>query len=134
MPSRFTRFLIISTLNLLLFSCDFFDQENENLEKQWVYIELITESKSDTTEYFYFGQINKSILNKIESDKIENAHFRLSNIRYWNDDHQLELYEDKKLVGELIFRLKDIEEVTLYKDDPINLFDDDELHESIRNL
>ena len=134
MTSKYTQYLFISTLSLLLFSCDFIDRENKNLEKQWVYIELITESKSDTTEYFYFGQINKSILNKIESENIENAHFRLSNIRYWNDDHLLELYEDEDLVGELIFRLKDIEEITLYKDDPIKLFDKDELHESIRNL
>lgn len=58
--------------------------------------------------------------------------FTLSNIRYWNDNNLLELYEDDKLEGDLIFKIQDIEEVILYKDDPINLFKLEELHESAK--
>lgn len=60
--------------------------------------------------------------------------FTLSNIRFLNDDGLLELYEDNNLSGDLIFRVQDIEEVVLYKDDPVNSFKLDELHESTKKL
>ena len=127
-------FLVICSLMVYLVSCDFQSEENKfKQKKQWVYIELVTESKTDTSEYFYYGQINKSLIDDIESDKDKKGLFNLSNIRFWNND-LLELYEDDNLVGDLVFRVQDIEEVILYKDDPINLFDKTELHESAKML
>lgn len=116
-------------------SCVLFEEKPlQNHEKQWVYIELITESKTDTTEYFYYGQIKKSLIDEIESNEEKKGLFTLSNIRLWNDNQLLELYEDNNVKGELIFKIQDIEEIILYKDDPINLFDLEELHESCKKI
>lgn len=91
-------------------------------------------SPTDSTDYFYFGQINKSLISEIDSNENKKGLFTLSNIRYWNDNELLELYEDEKLKGSVIFKIQDIEEITLYKDDPIYLFDLEELHESTKTL
>lgn len=124
---------LVFTLAISLTSCVFLDEKpSENIKKQWVYVELVTESKTDTTEYFYFGQIRNSLVEAINLNENKKGLFTLSNIRYWNDNNLLELYEDDKLEGDLIFKIQDIEEVILYKDDPINLFKLEELHESAK--
>lgn len=124
---------LVFTLAISLTSCVLLDEKpSENIKKQWVYVELVTESKTDTTEYFYFGQIRNSLVEAINLNENKKGLFTLSNIRYWNDNNLLELYEDDKMEGDLIFKIQDIEEVILYKDDPINLFELEELHESAK--
>ena len=34
----------------------------------------------------------------------------------------------------MMFRIQDIEEIVFYKDDPVNLFDVEELHESAKAI
>jgi len=60
--------------------------------------------------------------------------FLLSKARFVNDDDFLELYKDDKYSGELVFKLQDVEEIRLYNDDPVQLFDINELHESAKKL
>lgn len=60
--------------------------------------------------------------------------FVLFNVRYVNNDDLLELYEDDKLSGDLVFRIQDIEELVFYKDDPIQLFEIEDLHSSALEL
>ena len=128
---------LICFLTLFLSSCNFNKEKlTVEPERQWVYIELVTESKKDTTDYFYYAQIKKSLINEIESNTKKKGLFTLLNVRFINDDGLLELYEDNSLNGSLMFKIQDIEEVVLYKDDPVNLFEVKELHESalkIRN-
>ena len=119
------------TLSTCLTSCNNLNNKTiEESQKEWVYVELITISPRDTTDYFYFGQMKKSIINNINANEEKKGLFTLSNIRLWNDDDLLELYEDEKLKGTIIFKIQDIQEVTIYKDDPVNLFDLEKLHES----
>jgi len=62
--------LLICALSLCFSSCDYNgNKQNVTLEKQWVYIELVTESKIDTSDYFYYGQIKKSLINEIQSNE-----------------------------------------------------------------
>ena len=137
-PNKKIFFLIlisIFALPICLTSCGPLDEESsKELKKEWVYIELVTMSKRDTTDYFYFGQVKKSIINQIDSNEEAKGLFTLSNIRLWNDDDLLELYEDEKLKGSIIFKIQDIQEVTLYKDDPINLFESEKLHKSAKEF
>ena len=137
-PKKKIFFLIlisIFTLSTWLISCGPLDEKSpKGQEKQWVYIELVTESQRDTTDYFYFGQIKKSLIDGINSNEDKNGLFTLSNIRLWNDDDLLEIYEDEKVDGNKVFKIQDIQEITLYKDDPINLFDLKELHKSAKEL
>ncbi|WP_229792674.1 hypothetical protein, partial [Ulvibacter litoralis] len=126
---------LISTfiLSTLLTSCDYQKEKSlKEQKKQWVYIELTTVSPRDTTDYFYFGQIKESLIGEIDSNEEKKGLFTLSNIRYWNDDDLLELYEDDKLKGSMIFKIQDIQEITLYKDDPLNLYDLEEIDESAK--
>ncbi len=102
--------------------------------KKWVYIEIKKVLPRDTTDYFYYGQINESLIEKINAKEDLSGLFILSNIRYWNDDDLLTVYEDKEHYDSRIFQIHDIQTVVPYKDDPINLFNMEELHESSKAL
>ena len=131
---RKTILLKLIALVILSFgSCDLIELDSKTKEKQWVYIELSTISKTDTTDYFLYGQINKSIINKIDNDDSEGL-FLISKARFMNDDKMLELYEDEEYSGELVFKIQDIEEIKLFNDDPVELFNINELHESAKKL
>lgn len=116
----------------ILCSCNgWVSKGNANSEKQWVYLEVESILKSDTSVYFYYGQINKSILEEIYSNPEASGLFALSNTRYTRkDDNLIAVYDDAETNGTLIFRIEDIQYVSQYKNDPIELFDDSELHES----
>lgn len=135
MKKKYFIFLFsILALTLLISSCDIQEKTPEIKGKQWVYVELITQSKKDTSDYFYYGQVKKSVLEKINTDPTVEGLFVLSNVRFTNDDQELELYENDKVGSTLMFRIQDIEEITFYKDDPVYLFELDELHESAQKL
>jgi len=124
-------FLICS---VLCTSCDVNKDASNDSNKQWVYVELVTESKKDTSEYFYYGQVRESLYNDIKRKPDMKGLFVLFNVRYVNNDDLLELYEDDKLSGDLVFRIQDIEELVFYKDDPIQLFEIEDLHSSALEL
>lgn len=88
----------------------------------------------DTSDYFYYGQINESVIEEINSDESKTGLFILSNIRYWDDNDLLQVYENNKFSGNKIFRIQAIQHLILFKDDPINLFDTTELHETAKEL
>ncbi len=132
---KFTQKIIIYSVALACIACNLDStKSNAHIEKQWAYFELTTESKTDTSEYFYYAQINKSLLHDIETNPEKKGLFTLSNIRFVNDDGLLELYEDSILSGDIIFRIKDIREIILYKDDPVQSFDIKELHPSAKKI
>ena len=58
----------------------------------------------------------------------------MSNIRYWNDDDLLQIYEDDDDFGYKIFRISDIQYITSFKKDPIYNLDLEKLHESAKKL
>jgi hypothetical protein len=47
-----------------------------------------------------------------------------------NKDDLLTIYDDKETFGVLAFRIEDIQHIMLYKDDPVYLFEIEELDES----
>ena len=102
--------------------------------KIWVYIEVQIEQVRDTSDYYYYGQIDESIIKDIEMDKKTEGLFILSNIRYWNDDDLLEVLEDNERGGYKIFQIQNIQYIQSFKKDPIYIFDVDELHESARRI
>ena len=102
--------------------------------KKWVFVELKTTLLRDTSDYFYFGQISEEIINQIDNNQNTTGLFILSNIRFWNNDDLLEIYEDEELGGFKIFRVSDIHHLRTYKKDPVLIYDMDELHESSKNI
>ncbi len=105
-----------------------------NKNKKWVFVELKTTLLRDTSDYFYFGQISEEIINQIDNNQNTTGLFILSNIRFWNNDDLLEIYEDEELGGFKIFRVSDIHHLRTYKKDPVLIYDMDELHESSKNI
>lgn len=102
--------------------------------KVWVYAKIQTEMVRDTTDYFYYGQINKSVIDEIDIDRNIDGLFILSNIRFWNDDDLLEVYEDDESAGYKIFKIQNIQYIQEYKKDPVFIFDEDELHVSAKEI
>lgn len=103
-------------------------------EKVWVYVELKVELVRDTSDYYYFGQINKSILDKIDKNSSANGLFKLSNIRFWNNDDLLQVYEDDDQPGFRMFKIQDISTLKAYTKDPIFLYENEELDLSAKKL
>ncbi len=103
-------------------------------EKQWVWVEIKTVMPRDTSDYYYFGQISPSIVDKIAQHEDKEGLFILSNIRYWNDDDLLQLFENDDNLGDKVFQIQSIQNMTLLKKDPINIYDSLELHETALRL
>lgn len=129
---NFLKLSVVFVLSICAMSCTLIDKKPAKApEKQWVFVELMTKSKNDTTDYFYFGQIKKSVLSDIETKNQEGL-FTLSDVRYWNTDDLIEMYEDDKRQGDLVFRIGDVVKITHYNDDPIDLYEDEELHKTAK--
>ena len=89
---------------------------SEPQKKVWVYIEIKKVLPRDTSDYFFYGKMNESLINRINDDKDVKGLFMLSDIRYWNDDDLLQIYEDDEDTGYKIFRLEDIQYINAYAD------------------
>lgn len=127
------------TLSLLIFGCKISDFSNNNSTEQtddkiWVYLEIKKILPRDTSDFYFYGQINKTIVDKINKNPKIDGLFILSDIRYWNDDDLLQVYEDNKDNGYKIFRISDIQYLTSYKTDPIFNIELNQLHESAKKI
>jgi hypothetical protein len=124
---------IILFSGILLFGCNnpelsYEDNSNYN---QWVFISLETVMKKDTTDYYFYAQINGKILDKINKNDIS-GYVILNNIRFINDSDKLQIYEDNIDQNQRIFRVKDIVKIELLKKDPLYTFNFDELADNAK--
>ena len=103
-------------------------------EKVWVRIEIQQELVRDTTDYYYMGQINKDILDKIDTQRYPRGLFKLSNIRYWNDDDLLQIHANENSFDCRYFQIEDIKFIKPLKKDPIFIYDFEELHDSSKKV
>ena len=113
------KIFLFSGLVLLLVGCNNVSTEVLNTKKTWVYVELkvITE---DTDYYYYFGQVNQSILDKLAMDKGYSSLFVLNNMRYNDDFDKIQEYADSRDDGTMFFRTDDIVKLEVLKHDPLN--------------
>lgn len=126
------RVLFYYTIVLFVFTaCNDFKQ-NKPLRKEkksWIYIELETILKKDTTVNYLYGKVNNTILDKLERSE-SNTLFKISDIRYFNNDDLFQLYKDDDEKGILYFNTKSIRKISIYERDPIYSFDKKDLHPS----
>ncbi len=118
-------------LILLCTSC--FDSKyssSKSDEKVWVYLEIETIMKKDTTNSYVYGEIKKSIIDKIERNENTRGLFFIDNVRYINDDDLLQIYEDRNDKGILGYRIEHITKMEMFKKDPILFFEKKKLDES----
>jgi hypothetical protein len=130
-------FLALFFVCLIIFaSCNGFNSKlQDSVDKQWVYVELESVLNKDTNAYFYYGQMNRSILEEIYNNPKATGLFSLSDVRYERkSDSLIAVYDDEETRGVLIFRIENIQHIVQYNADPIELFDPSDLHESSLNL
>ena len=121
---------------LIIMNTDLLNSTTQNINPQkiWVYVEIQSEMVRDTSDYYYFGQINKSIISEINKNCSTDGLFILSNIRYWNTDDLLKVFSSEGYENYKIFQIKDIKYLEELKKDPIYIYDKEELHESALKL
>jgi len=131
-------FIIIGLLLLIgvwrLFESGILKKTINDDQTVWVYIELVVDMPNDTSSYYYYGQINESVFTQINNNPQSNGLFILSDIRFWNDDDLLEVYENEDYIGKRVFHIQDIRQIRAYKKDPIYVYKPEELHFSARSL
>jgi hypothetical protein len=117
--SNFTRALIL-TPALILGSCqNTANKEISENEQQWVSVAVEVSLLTDTTDYYYYGQMDADKIQRMNERGSVPMFFTLKNIRYWNDSDKLEIYEDSSFLGKRMFLTKDLVKIDLMKDDPV---------------
>lgn len=123
--------LFLFALIFLCFSCFNSKYDVQTTEKkEWVYMEILTTMKKDTSTNYVYGQVKKSIIDKIRNDESAKGLFFVENLRYFNDDDLFQVYEDKNDKGILVYRIENIQKIEFYKKDPILVYKKEQLHES----
>ena len=129
---------LIHCLVFILLCTSCFDSKygsSSSDKKVWVYLEIETIMKKDTTNSYVYGEIKKSIIDKIERNENTRGLFFIDNVRYINDDDLLQIYEDRNDKGILGYRIEHITKMEMFKKDPILFFEKKKLDESsLRHL
>lgn len=108
--------------------------DNTTTEATWVYVETEKIVNKDTTNYYLYGQMKSSLLDKINSKEDTDGIFQINKVRFLNDDDLIEVYEDDDQLGRLFFRIQNINYLTVYKRDPIFSFEDKDLHKTAKKI
>lgn len=115
-----SKFLVVMLLIAFIFAgCDFsLNSVKDNQSKQWVFMKIQSHMLRDSIEYFYYGQVDKSVIDRINRNDCS-GFVMLSNIRYINDSDKIEIYEDDTDWGSRIYRIKNVVQIDILKQDPI---------------
>jgi len=117
-------FFFATLLFLLIFSaCSF----NRPVKLKWAFVEVEKITFDDTTNYYYYGQLNQKLVTLIDKNTNPKGFFTLRNIRYIDTQNLLEVYADSIYSGTLVFRIQDIIRLEILQNDPIFIFKNDAL-------
>lgn len=106
-------------------------EDSETGNKVWVYIELQTKLKRDTSDYYLYGQVKESVIHKIDQNSDAKGLFILYDMRYWTPNDLIQFYKDEEDAGYKIFRIQDIVVISPLQEDPIFLYDEEDLHPDV---
>ncbi|MFK8059596.1 MAG: hypothetical protein AB8B78_05835 [Polaribacter sp.] len=131
--------LILASLLTLFFlnSCGELLKNNSikksEVKTKWVYIEIESIIKKDTTAGYIYGKVDESVIENLENKELYSI-FKVSDVRFFNDDDKFQLYEDEDESGILFYRIGSIKKLSVYKRDPIYSFETKQLHKSTLEL
>lgn len=135
MKKQLTNLLILSLSITIISSCmNNTVVDNSTKETTWVYVETSKIINKDTTNYYLYGKMKSSLLDKINSKEDTEGIFQINKVRFVNDDDLIEVYEDNDQLGSLFFRIQNINYLTVYKRDPIFSFEDKDLHKTAKKI
>ena len=88
-------------------------------ETIWVWIQLNVPEEQDSIEsYYYYARINKDLYTGITTNKIEEGFILLRDVRYWNTDDVIEIYDTDLEKGVVTFRVEHIVHMVEVKNPP----------------
>ena len=69
--------------------------------------------------YYYFAEISKPLLERINSNKLNSGFINLQNVHYWGSNDVIHAYKDKENAGDILFRIEDIRKLKMVNSAPI---------------
>ena len=102
---------------------DIVDTVKQSIDEDtlWIYAQINVPEEEGIEDYFYFGRVNKGVYTKFVDHEIKDGVIVFRDVRYWNTDNKIEVYEDAVDTGTLIFRLEDVVYLRVQKGDPLLL-------------
>ena len=116
-------FVLVLAL-LLLQACNLRDEASalEELDVNdpvWVFAQINVPAENNGLEtYYYYGQVNESLYNKIANGKLKSGFINLRNVRYWNSQDTIEEYSDPVDGNDMVFRIEDIRRIRKARIEP----------------
>jgi len=95
----------------------------------WIFVHFNVPSEKDGLDtYYYFGQVNESLYNKIANNSLTSGFILMRNVRFWNNDDTIEAYSDPVDGNDLLFRIEDIKRIRKSKTEPVvgYIYEDEE--------
>lgn len=120
-----TRLFLVLLSLLMLQACNVRNEAGaiEELNTKnpvWVFAHFNVHSEKDGLDtYYYFGQVNESLYNKIANNKLNSGFILMRNVRFWNDNNTIEAYSDPVDGNNLLFRIEDIRRLRKSKTEPV---------------
>lgn len=108
------------------FSCKESSNSVKSGEKVWVYIEIFYTLKNDTIADFVYGRIDKTDLEKFETDNSSKDLFKLTDGRYIDDNEKIRDVQELNEEGTYYFQFKNVIYVEVVKADPLTFEEKDE--------
>ena len=119
------RLAIVLVFLVVLQACNFRDEataieEINSKNPIWIFAQFnVPSEKGGLDTYYYFGQVNESLYNKIASNRIKSGFILMRNVRYWNTNNTIEAYYDQVDGSDLLFRIEDIQRIRKSKAEPV---------------
>ena len=123
---KFLKLFILSSL-LGFSGCDAEDtftaiKQSIDEDTIWVFAQInIPEDNDEVADYYYYGRIKKDIYDLIIDGQLKNGFILFRDIRYWNNDDEVEKFEDEAYAGDATFRIEHMVKIDLIKGDPFIL-------------
>ena len=102
----YTRILTFALVILGLSACGSVVTSN-SLEPVWVYAQFnVPEEENYVMPYWYYGRIDGNLAHAISNNEVTSGFITLEQVRYWDDNNEIELYEDGVDTGNITFRIE----------------------------
>ncbi|MDP2713787.1 hypothetical protein [Rheinheimera sp.] len=94
--------------------------DNTGQELVWTFTQFnVPEEGGNIESYYYFAEISKPLLEKINSNEVTKGFIYLQNVHYWGSDDVIYAFKDKENAGSIMFRIEDIRKLKTLNSAPV---------------
>ena len=99
--------LVYVLIALSLSACGIGDASNKSAEPVWVYAQFnVPEEENYIEPHWYYGRVDGDLARAISSNEVTTGFITLEEVRYWDDNNEIALYEDHIDSGKVTFRIE----------------------------